>query len=63
MWLPREDQLRDLLGDRFVSLELLPGPPQGWAVTVSVDGEPGRHVDVDPEAAYVRALLAVGPGV
>ncbi|WP_344146287.1 pilus assembly protein CpaE [Nocardioides koreensis] len=59
LWLPREDQLRDLLGDAFVSLEQLPGPASGWAVTVDADGEPSRHVDVDAEAAYVRAVLAV----
>src|SRR6476620_5052750 len=31
VWLPREDQLRDLLGDSYVSLEHLEG---GYAVTV-----------------------------
>src|SRR3954468_1063656 len=31
VWLPREDQLRDLLGESFVSLEQLDG---GYAVSV-----------------------------
>jgi hypothetical protein len=54
VWLPREDQLRALLGSAFVSLERVPGPPEGYAVTARA----GRHVDVTPEAAYARALLA-----
>ena len=35
VWLPREDQLRDLLGDAFVSLEATAGGdvPVGFAVT------------------------------
>jgi hypothetical protein len=53
VWLPREDQLRALLGAAFVSLERVPGPPEGYAVTVGA----ARHVDVTPEAAYARALL------
>ena len=57
IWLPREDQLRGLLGDAFVSLERLDTEPVGYAVTVRVDGEPVRHVDVDAEAALGRALL------
>jgi hypothetical protein len=54
LWLPREDQLRALLGASFVSLERVPGPPDGYAVTAGT----GRHVDVSPEAAYARAVLA-----
>jgi hypothetical protein len=53
LWLPREDQLRALLGSAFVSLERVPGPPEGYAVTAGGS----RHVDVTPEAAYARALL------
>jgi hypothetical protein len=58
LWIPREDQLRELLGDRFVRLEAVGG---GFAVVLS--GPPGdgtvREVDVDAERAYARALLAV----
>ena len=59
VWLPREDQLRELLGAAFVSLERLPEPSGGWVVTSRVDGTTSRHLDVDPESAYVRALLAI----
>jgi hypothetical protein len=55
LWLPREDQLRALLGSAFESLERVPGPPEGYAVTARGD----RHVDVTPEAAYARAMLAL----
>jgi hypothetical protein len=54
VWMPREDQLRTLLGDAFVSLERVPGPPEGYAVTAGSS----RHVDVTVEAAYARAVLA-----
>ena len=59
VWLPREDQLRTLLGDAFVSLERLDTEPSGYAVTVRADDGTVRHVDVDAEAALARALLAV----
>ena len=58
VWLPREDQLRTLLGSSFVSLERVPGPPEGYAV--SAGGS--RHVDVTVEAAYARAVLAALTG-
>jgi hypothetical protein len=67
VWLPREDQLRDLLGSAFVSLEIVEGLdgvdgpddiPGGYVVTIEVAGQTQRHIDVDPEAAYARALLA-----
>jgi hypothetical protein len=57
VWLPREDQLRELLGDHFLSLDSSAG---GFVVTVS---GPGRayHTDPEPDAAdaYARALLYV----
>ena len=60
VWLPREDQLRELLGDAFVTLEQLEG---GYAVVVrSSDGDLARHADIDAERAYARAVLAqLGP--
>jgi len=58
IWLPREDQLRDALGDRFDRLERLDGATGGYAV-VLVDG--ARYVDIEAERAYARALLAVLP--
>jgi hypothetical protein len=54
VWLPREDQLRALLGSSFVSLERVPGSPEGYAVTAGTS----RHVDVTAEAAYARTVLA-----
>lgn len=51
IWLPREDQLRQALGDRFAGLAPVPG---GCAVTLA-DGS--RHLDVDAERAYARAFL------
>ena len=55
VWLPREEQLRDLLGEAFVGLERLDG---GFAVVVrDAAGAEERHVDIDAERAYARALL------
>ena len=58
VWLPREDQLRDALGDRFERLERLDGATGGYAVVLA-DG--ARYLDIDAERAYARALLAVLP--
>ncbi|WP_404386858.1 pilus assembly protein CpaE [Humibacillus xanthopallidus] len=56
VWLPREDQLRHLLGDAFVTLEQLDG---GYAVSLRLaDGSLERHADIEAERAYARALLA-----
>ncbi|MEO7268646.1 MAG: hypothetical protein ABIW49_05525 [Knoellia sp.] len=57
LWLPREDQLRTLLGDR---LESLRRTTAGWEVTYT--GRAGsRHTLTDPdvECAYARALLTL----
>jgi hypothetical protein len=56
VWLPREGQLRDLLADRFLSLEGVPG---GYVATIEVDGRQERHIDVDAESAYARAVLSI----
>ena len=60
VWLPREDQLRDALGDRFSRLESVTG---GFAVVLVDSAARGetRHVDIDAERAYARALLSVLP--
>jgi hypothetical protein len=60
VWLPHEGQLRAALGERFGRLEPV-GPPgsPGFAVVVEIAGAEQRHVDVDAERAYARALLAV----
>ena len=59
VWLPREGQLREALGARFRRLEPV---GDGYAVVVERCGRDERHVDVDAERAYARALLAVLPG-
>jgi hypothetical protein len=59
IWLPREDQLRTLLGESFRSLERLGGEAGGYAVTVRRAERTDRHVDVDPESALARALLTL----
>jgi hypothetical protein len=59
IWLPREDQLRDALGEAFMSLELIPGATSGFAVSLLVGDTEQRFVDVDVESAYARAVLAL----
>ena len=59
VWLPREDQLRSALGERFVRLEQLEAGTRGFAVVLAGPGGEQRHVDIDAERAYARALLSV----
>jgi hypothetical protein len=59
LWLPREDQLRTVLGEAFIGLEHLPGETPGYAVSLLVGDVERRFVDVDVEAAYARAALAL----
>ncbi|QYN31786.1 hypothetical protein K1T35_24355 [Pseudonocardia sp. DSM 110487] len=57
VWLPREGQLRAALGARFRRLEPI---GDGFAVVIEgADGSEERHVDVDAERAYARALLTL----
>jgi hypothetical protein len=56
VWLPREHQLRERLGGHFVGLAGVPG---GFVVTIEVDGAEERHIDVDAECAYARAVLSL----
>jgi len=56
VWLPRESQLRELLGDAFVRLDAV---PPGAVVEIDLPAGRQRHADVDPERAYARAVLAV----
>jgi hypothetical protein len=57
IWLPRESQLRELLGDYFLSLD---ATADGFVVTVS---GPGRAHHTEPQQcaddAYARALIYV----
>ena len=56
LWLPREALLRERLGEAFRRLEAVPG---GFVVVVAAGTGEERHVDLDAECAYARALLAV----
>lgn len=56
LWIPREDQLRELLGPDFRSLHVL--DDGRWRVIVQQKGEPHEFDADDPESAYARALLA-----
>jgi hypothetical protein len=57
VWMPREEQLRDLLGSYFLSLDASGG---GFVVTVTGPGK-AYHTDVELDAAdaYGRALLYI----
>lgn len=54
VWLPRESQLRGLLGAAFVALT---GGDQGWQVTTQVAGRESPFEHEDAEQAYALALL------
>jgi hypothetical protein len=56
VWLPREEQLRELLGDAFRALEATPG---GFIVRLTREGHEERHIDIDAECALARAVLAL----
>ncbi len=55
VWLPRLDQLLDLLGDRFLSLTARSG---GHVVRVRVGQQEEEHVDVAAADAAARAVLS-----
>jgi len=59
LWLPREDQLRAVLGEAFMALEHLPGETPGYVVSMLLGDREERFVDVDVESAYARAALAL----
>jgi hypothetical protein len=56
LWLPREDQLRAMLGAAFVSLK---ATSTGFEVVVGGASREVRHLDVDAECAYARAVLSL----
>jgi hypothetical protein len=56
VWLPREEQLRALLGARFLRLEAAPG---GFAVVLADGDDTSRFFAADAEQAYAEALLAL----
>ncbi|WIB26939.1 pilus assembly protein CpaE [Curtobacterium sp. MCSS17_015] len=60
LWLPREDQLRDLLGPAFVGLTRTVTPAGGALHTVSatIGGADRTFAATDPAIAYGEALVA-----
>jgi len=54
IWLPREDQLRELLGDAFRRLERAGA---GWRAVVMIWEEIVDFTAADPETAYAEALV------
>jgi hypothetical protein len=54
LWLPRESQLRDLLGGTFRRLERR---DENWLVRIEVNGAPFESEHADAEQAYGLALL------
>ncbi|MBA8989731.1 hypothetical protein FHW23_000963 [Curtobacterium pusillum] len=52
LWLPREDQLRELLGPAFESLSA------GFTVVATIDGHSRSFTSEDAADAYGQALLA-----
>jgi hypothetical protein len=56
LWLPREDQLRELLGNRLLAV-IRTG--DGWRVRWSTEGVEHEVDDADLECAYARAVLAL----
>ena len=58
LWLPREDQLRDLLGGTFRSLGR--SATGEFAVVIEIPSQPARSfIADDPAEAYAAALLAL----
>ena len=56
VWLPREDQLRSMLGGAFAGLR----PTRGGYVVTTVAGDRQEdHIDIDAERAYARAVLSL----
>lgn len=56
LWLPREDQLRELLGGTF---RCLVRAPDGYQVGILLGGEEAFFEGLDPASAYAHALLAL----
>jgi hypothetical protein len=59
VWLPREAQLRELVGAALLSLARL---DDGWRCTVRIGGELLEVEETAADEAYGRALLAVLEG-
>ncbi|MFF1574021.1 hypothetical protein ACFVWR_14865 [Leifsonia sp. NPDC058292] len=56
LWIPREDQLRELLGGSFRHLART---PDGYRVTIELGGDDRMFEHEDAASAYARALLSL----
>jgi hypothetical protein len=56
VWLPREEQLREAIGDALLALTRL---DDGWRVTLHLRGELSEAGGATPSEAYGHALLAL----
>jgi hypothetical protein len=56
LWIPREDQLRELLGGAFRHLART---PDGFRVTIVLGGEERMYEHADAATAYAHALLSL----
>ena len=56
LWMPREDQLRELLGGTFRHLART---PDGYRVTVFLEGQERYFEHDDAATAYAQALLSL----
>ncbi|WP_348787191.1 hypothetical protein [Leifsonia sp. NPDC080035] len=56
LWIPREDQLRELLGGAFRHLART---PDGYRVTIVVADQERYFEEPDAATAYAQALLAL----
>ncbi|OOB90420.1 pilus assembly protein CpaE [Rathayibacter sp. VKM Ac-2630] len=59
LWMPREDQLRELLRGTFRSLRREEGEPPRHVVEIVLGGATRTFEDALPENAYGEALLAL----
>lgn len=61
LWMPREEQLRELLRGAFRSLERIADAEGGarYRVTIEVAGAPAVHESDDATEAYGESLLAL----
>lgn len=55
IWLPREDQLRELLGDRLL---FVARTGEGWELRYRIGDAPCTITDSDLECAYARAIIS-----
>ena len=68
LWLPSEEQLRNLLAGTFTQLRRIEAPPSdgAWeiaapqfAVQIVLEDQPREFTDREPADAYAQALLAL----